>query len=80
MSELWLLPAVLLPAVVALCRDLIALCCQLTRRASLERIISAASGRVMISDSAADGASLVVDVQSTVAVTLPAPATKGDDK
>lgn len=80
MTELLVPAVILLPAVIALCRDLIALCCQVARRASIERIIGAARGRMMILDSAADGARLVVEVQPAVAVMPSGATTKDHDK
>jgi hypothetical protein len=68
MTQPWLLARTLAPVVLAFCRDLITLCCHVVRRTSIERIISAAPGRILILDRTADGATLVVDVKPTVAL------------
>lgn len=76
MTQYWLLTIALLPAGFTLCQDLVTLCCYVARRASIERIIARATGRMLLLDSSADGAKLVVEVQPAVAMKSSVPAAK----
>lgn len=69
MTEFWLLSMTLLSAVITICHDVVTLCSRDARRARLERAApGATTGTVLILDSTADGAKLVIEVQPMVAV------------
>jgi hypothetical protein len=68
MTEFWLLGVTLLSAIITLCYEVVILCSHVARRARIERVATGATGRILIVDSTADGANLVVEVLPMVAV------------